>query len=272
MTRRSVIRVLNGDAALSHWGDGDIIWLSGTTMEVAGVSTQDAQAIRGLRSAIAEGRNWYVSLLEAVRLWASPEEEYAGRHYQYLVDNEAFDWLVLTERLFEEFDGLVPEEERANLLFFGIPPIGLSKDEFKNLIGTSKYQAHLNYFYGILVERFLILAVTDEIRKKKRVLGLNNDNGVVDEAYQRVYGATQSVLLKQFRKERHYPQLRSIKLSELNEFTYWLFKYRIKMRDKSRVASDTKKALTKLHEILEPKARLFRSSVPEGWELSATSR
>jgi len=231
---------------------------------VAGVSTQDTQAIRGLKSAIAEGKNWYVAVLEAIRLWSSPEEDYSGRHYQYLVDNEAFDWLVLAERLCEELDGLIPDKERTNLLFFGIPPIELSKDEFKDIIGDFKYQAHLNYFYGILVEKFLILAVNEEIRKKKRVIGLNNDNGVVDETYQRIYGATQFSLLKQFRKERHYPQLRSISLNELNEFTYWLFKYRIKMRDKSCVASDTKKALTKLHEILELKVGPVRPYAPEG--------
>ena len=73
------------------------------------MSTRDTQAIQGLKSAIAKGRNWYVALLEAVRLWSSPEEDYNGRHYQYLVDNEAFDWLVLTERLCEELDGLIPE-------------------------------------------------------------------------------------------------------------------------------------------------------------------
>jgi len=233
-------------------------------MEVAGVSSRDTQAIQRLKSAIAEGKNWYVALLEAVRLWSSPEEDYDGRHYQYLVDSEAFDWLVLAERLCEELDGLIPEKERINLLFFDTPPIELSKDEFKNLIGASKYKAHLNYLYGILVEKFLILAVTEEIRKKKRVLGLNNDDGVVGEVYQRIYGATQFALLKQFRKERHYPQRKSISLSELNEFTYWLFKYRIKKRDKSCMASDTKKALTKLHEILEFKARPLRPSAPEG--------
>jgi len=32
-------------------------------------------------------------------------------------------------------------------------------------------------------------------------------------------------------------------LAELKEFTYWLFKYRIKNTDKERVASDTRKAL-----------------------------
>ena len=228
------------------------------------MSHGDTQAIQGLRNGIAEGRNWYLSLLEAARLWSSPEEDYEGRHYRYLIDNEAFDWLVLTERLCEELDGLVPEKDRANLLFFGIPPLELSKDQFKNLVGPSKYRAYLNYFYGVLVERFLLLSVTEEIRKKKTVLGVNNDNGVVDGAYQRIYGATKSTLLKQFRKERDYPQLRSMRLSELSEFTYWLFKYRMKTRDKSLVASDTKKGLTKLHELLDLKARSAYSSPLEG--------
>lgn len=223
--------------------------------------TRDTQAIQGLRSAIAEGKNWYVAMLEAIHLWSSPEEDYRGRHYQYLVDHEAFDWLAVAERLCEELDEFVPEKERVNLLFFGIPPIELSKDEFKNIIGDLKYQAHLNYFYGVFVERFLILAETEELRKKKRVLGLSNDNGVVDDAYQQIYGATQSALLKQFRKERHHTQLKSISLSELNEFTYWLFKYRIKNRDKSRMASDTKKALTKLNGLLKIETQSLHSSL-----------
>ena len=65
------------------------------------MSTRDTQAIQGLKSAIAEGKNWYVAVLESNRLWSSPEEDYDGRHYQYLDDNESFDWLVLAERLCE---------------------------------------------------------------------------------------------------------------------------------------------------------------------------
>ena len=227
------------------------------------MSTRDTQAIRELKSTITEGKNWYVAVLEGIRLWSSAEEDYNGRHYQYLIDNEAFDWLTLLERLCEELDGLVPEKERVNLLFFGIPPIELSKNEFKTIIGDFKYQAHLNYFYGVIVERFLVLAETEEIRKKRRVLGLSNDNGVVDDAYQRIYSATQSALLKQFRMERHHTQLKSISFSELNEFTYWLFKYRIKNRDKSRMASDTKKALAKLNGLLKLKTKSLHSPLTE---------
>ena len=222
----------------------------------------DAQAIQWLKGAIAEGKNWYVALLEAIRLWSSPEEDYDGRHYRYLVDGEAFDWLVLAERLCEELDGLIPEKERVDLLFFRKPPIELSQDEFKNLIGDAKYQAYLNYLYGILVERFLILAVTEESRKRRRILGLNTDDGIVDEAYQGIYGATQAELLRQFRKEGHYPHRRSIDLSELDEFTYWLFKQRMQRCDKSCFASDTKKALARLQHYRSLSLRGGQQQIP----------
>jgi len=70
---------------------------------------------------------------------------------------------------------------------------------------------------------------------------------VVGEVYRRIYGATRAVLLKRFRREKGYPHLKSISLTELKEFTYWLFKYRLKQCDKARIASDTKKALQQLN-------------------------
>ena len=217
--------------------------------EIAGVDARDTQAILHLKSAIAEGKHWYVALLEAIRLWHSPEEDYEGRHYRYLIDREAFDLVTLAERLCEEVDGLIPEKELIDLLFFDLAPVELSRGEFKNHIGVSKHRTYLTHFYGVLVERYLILAVVGDIRKERRVSGLSNDNGVIDEAHRRIYGAAQSVLLKQFRKERHYPDLKSMSLDQFDEFTYWLFKYRIRVSDKSCVASDTEKALTKLHEM-----------------------
>ena len=213
----------------------------------------DIQAIEHLKEAIAAGKHWYLALLEAIKLWTSPEEDYNGRHYRYLIDNEAFDWLVLAERLCEEVDGLIPENELIDLLFFDRPPIELTKEEFRELVGKAKYQAYLNYLYGVLVEQILLLTIAEEIRKRKRVLGLVKDGGVIDEAHQRIYGATQQELVARFRKEKHYPKRRSTSLTEVNEFTYWLFKQRLKGSDKSCVASDTQKALVKLHHYMRLK-------------------
>ena len=206
-------------------------------------STGDTEAIRYLEQAIASGKHWYIALLEAIGLWTTAEETHNGRNYQYLIAGEAFDWLLLAERLCQTVDGLLPDKEKDALLFYGKSPLNLTPKKFKELIGNTKYHQYLNYFYGITVEEALIWAVQEEVRKERHILGYSKDDDSDNEAYRRIYGATKAVLLKRFRRDKDYPQLRSISLTELKEFTYWLFKYRLEYGDKARVASDTNKAL-----------------------------
>ena len=207
----------------------------------------DAEAIRHLEQAITDGKHWYIALLEAIGLWTTAEEVHDGCTYRYLIAGEAFDWLLLAERLCEAVDGLLPDDEKNALLFHSKPPLNLTAKQFKELIGNSKYRQYLNYFYGIIVEEALILAVREEVRKERRTSGYNKEHDHDNEVYRRIYGATKTVLLKRFRRENGYPQLKSISLTEQKEFTYWLFKYRLEQCDKARVASDTKKALQQLH-------------------------
>lgn len=202
----------------------------------------DGEAVRHLKEAIAAGKHWYIALLEAIRLWPTAEETVNERSYQYLVAGEAFDWLLLAERLCQEVDGLLPEDEKMALLFHGRPPLELSAGEFRKLIGGQRYHQYLNYFYGITAEEALVQSVEDEVRKERQALAIGRLDAS-DEAYRRIYGATQGELLKRFRRKMGYRQSRSIGLAELKEFTYWLFQYRLQHCDRARVASDTKKAL-----------------------------
>ncbi|MFQ6122687.1 MAG: hypothetical protein ACE5LA_06490 [Dehalococcoidales bacterium] len=210
------------------------------------LSVSAVEAVRHLEQAITGGKHWYIALLEAIGLWGAAEEVHNGRVYRYLIAGEAFDWLLLAERLCEAVDDLLPSEEKEALLFYGKPPLSLSPERVKRLIGGSKYNQYLNYFYGIIVEQALILTVQGEVQKERGTLGYNNEYDTAGEAYRRIYGATKAELLKRFRREKGYPQLRSATLTELKEFTYWLFKYRLKQCDKARVASDTKKAVERL--------------------------
>jgi len=152
----------------------------------------------------------------------------------------------------------LPNDDKIALLFYGKPPLNLPRERFKEIIGTSKYRQYLNYFYGVTVEEALILTVQEEVRKERWTSGYSEGNDTVNEVYRRIYGATKTTLLKRFRQEKGYPQLTSISLNELKEFTYWLFKYRLKQCDKAKVASDTKKAL----EQLRHQWSMFASSPP----------
>ena len=81
----------------------------------------DIKAITRLKESVAAGKHWYVSLLEAIKLWKSTEEDYKGHHYKYLIDGEAFDWLLLAERLCDEISDVIPEKQKIDLLFFDRP-------------------------------------------------------------------------------------------------------------------------------------------------------
>jgi hypothetical protein len=209
--------------------------------EKAAALAGDARAIQHLKDSVRQGRNWYISLLEAVRLWKSSSEEFQGEQYIYLIGGEAFDWLRLAERLCEEIREYVPENELVNLLFFDRPPVETTDAEFKQMLGPAKYRAYLNYLYGVLTEQALIMAAVYEVRKGS-IVPLKSDDEA-EKAFKRVYGVGQSELLYAFQKEKKYLHRKSVTLGEWKEFTYWLFKYRVHHCEKPRIASDTKKAL-----------------------------
>ncbi len=203
----------------------------------------DNEAVAYFKQAIAAGLHWYLALLGAMGLWTSAEEVYNGRLYRYLIEGEAFDWLLLAERLCQEVEGLIPEDEKNNLLFHGVPPLELKAGEAGKLIGEKKYRQYLNFFYGVTVEEALFLAVQEEIDKERRAGALRTKTDATDEAFRRIYDAEREDLLKRFQEEKGRARTDSLSLGELKEFTYWLFKYRLKESEKARIASDTRKAL-----------------------------
>jgi hypothetical protein len=199
--------------------------------------------INHFRESLASGKHWYIALLESIRLWTDESEIVQGQDYHYLIDGEAFDWLLLAERLCDSVDGLIPEKEKYALLFQNKPPLPLTSGEFKDLMGQCKYHQYLNYFYGITVEEALIQAVREEVRKERSANGLSYRRDEENEIFLRIYGETEADLLKQFRKIKRYQRMISANLTQIKEFIYWRFKYRIKSGEKARVASDTHKAL-----------------------------
>ncbi len=202
----------------------------------------DKESLEHLHKAIVEGKPWFIALLETIGLWEKAEEDFQGRHYRYLIDGEAFDWLLLAERLCEEIGEVIPEGEKEALLFEGKPPMEITREEFHKLLGNAKYRAYLNYFYGVTVEEALQTTMAVQVRKERQGQG-TREQEIQDIVNRRLYGASEKELLERFEKEKGYAQRRSLDLSQRKEFTYWLFKHRLQLWDKARVASDTKRGL-----------------------------
>ncbi len=214
---------------------------------------EPTQIIKGLRERISSGQGWYEAVLWAASLWPLAEEEVDGERYVYLLDGEALDLLRLFERLYLEISDLVPEQEFAALIANDTPPSEYGRSQLKMALGHERYRAYLTFIYGVLVEEMVIHSVVEEFRKRRRASGLTHYDADIDDAYLYVYGGSLDELVQTFRAEKSHPKRRRITLSEMKQFTYWLFKSRLRVSDKSRVASDTKRALTILHRYVEVK-------------------
>ena len=222
----------------------------GALLQYPGLSPESADAIRRLKEQVAQGKDWGIALLEAAGMWNQAIEELDGRIYVYLVGDEAFDWLLLAERLCSELEGMIPSAAQEDLLFHGKLPQDPDAEELEALLGFTKFRAYTNYWYGVVVEEAVQLAVEQEVQKEHRSRGRGSqDPQTEDIAWVRLYNDTAANLLYTFREHKGYSQQDFISLTEKKEFTYWLFKRRVGAWDPARVASDTRKGLDCLQRI-----------------------
>ena len=203
---------------------------------------------------ITEGKFWALALMNAIGRWSQPRETVDGLELTYLLGGEAFDWLLLAERLLrgveQESAGLVPAIAVDRLLISGQLPEEVSPAYFREALGFEKYRAHLNFFYGVVVEEALWHAVEQEVQKERGVRGLHQSFGISDMVFEKLYRADFNTLMRRFRRARGERASVKFTLSEWKEFRYSLFRYRLSNNDSARIASDTHKGLTMLEEIL----------------------
>lgn len=206
----------------------------------------EAEAISHLREKLEQGESWPIALLEAMALWTAPEETFLETKLVYLIGSEAFDWLALANRLSFEVRDLIPAEELESLLFAGRFPSDFDEAEFKAILGSDKYSAYLNYFYGVEVEMALQNTVEDEVGKRFYASGRQYAADHTEATFQRIYRSSYDSLLSAFRDDQGVPNRPVATLTELKEFTYWLFKRRLRVSDKAKLASDTHKGISAL--------------------------
>ena len=169
-----------------------------------------------------EGLPWYQALLEAMGLWTWPREIYQGRTYQYLIGGEAFDWLILAERLCLELGPGISNNEKERMLFYGRLPDAVTLEIFRDSLGVNKYRGYLNYWYGVVVEEALQLAVEEEVRKRQIARCYPDNEDLVEDAFNHLYSASRTEMLEQFRRHANISMRRPLSLTDVKEFTYWL--------------------------------------------------
>lgn len=215
------------------------------------------QGVAAFRASIEDGEYWYDALLHVISRWVVPTEDVDGVRLHYLIAGEAFDWLLLAQRLIGAAEDLIPPEQAEQLLVEGMPPRADTEDEFERAIGPSKYRAHLNFQYGVVVEELLLLSAELELNK----LGGLSRHGAHPadiEAFERVYGKPLDELRVIYAAEQGELLPDRLSQTEMRTFIYWLSKFRIRHAEPARIASDTRKAMTVLARLEGNRARMAR--------------
>ena len=211
--------------------------------------TVPSAEVNEFRAELNSGVPWERALLSAMGQWPLAEETHNGRRYKYMVGGEAFDWLLLAERLCSEAMDLIPQRDLERLLFEGELPEPTSDDELRELLGGSKYRAYLNFHYGIVLEEALQLDAEENVRKRHLARGFSDSEELSEEAFRHLYTLSKSELLSEFRAKSALGAREGLTLSDLKEFTYWLHKRRVNYWDPARVASDTRIAICRLEAL-----------------------
>lgn len=232
-----------------HGGMGDVLESGPDTL------------LARFQAQVRAGVPWFDALLECIRDWEVPREILDGREYVYLIEHEAFDWLLLAERICDSATALLPSAEVEALLVDESPPLLLSEAEFQERLGTAKYWAHLNFLYGVRVEQALHLAMERVLQKARSGLAFSHARDDLDgDVFGRIYGMRQSDLLREYRTAslRLDADPERIEHAEWQAFTYWLFRRRLERQDPARVASDTRQGMEMLYELEAARQRRRR--------------
>ena len=207
--------------------------------------------IQELKSKIENGINWEKAVVDCISDWDINEEFYRGYKYKYWINNEAFDWMSLTERLGSAIKSYLNKKKFDELIFTGLLPSKSSYEYMKKVISKNKLSQVRNFYYGIIIEDLIYIQKSQQYLKNS-IYTTNEYDG-----YEEIYGKNINLLFQQFAKITKFTNQTKINLYTYKEFIYWLFKFRIKNSDKTKVASDTNLSIKLAKNILNEKITML---------------
>ena len=101
---------------------------------------EDTDPIQSLITALQNGVDWPTALLRAMAAWRAPHDAVGDLRRDYFIGGEAFDWLLLAERLCEAAGDLIPPQERDALLFNGAFPPDFDRSPLQRTARRAKTQ------------------------------------------------------------------------------------------------------------------------------------
>jgi len=210
----------------------------------ADLSSSEVETLDKLRLELQTGKDTIRALIIASAKWPLSEEVIEDSHYRYILAEEAFDLFSLINRLAGDCKDVISSTHLMDAVFVDEYDLVTSCEYLRIELGGVKYSQYLNYFYGVLLEEILLFATEDEVRKMYTSNGFRNAAQETDIAMIRLYGANERALLNRYCIETGFEPIKDeMDVTQKKEFTYWLFKFRMRWAEPAKAASDVSKAL-----------------------------
>jgi hypothetical protein len=231
--------------------------------EAKALAQEARNAVARLKAELdSPGDGWKLAVLETIAEWPLAQESVGGEHLDYLIGGEAFDWRLLAQRLLNECGSNIENDKWREWLADPVLFAGFEEPEFMRAVGVDKGRAHLSYFYGVTVEQSLLTAVEEEVTHRRVGAGRVLSDNALESAYETLYGNSRDQLWEVFKIESGVAAAREgwrhrdeHSLGSEDAFTYWLFKLRMERSDPAKIASDTRKGLSKLERMRQNDVR-----------------
>jgi len=196
-------------------------------------------------------KDWQISILKKISKWPLQKNQTNSKRSKYLIFGEALDWKLLAEKVSIKGCGKASDKLQS-WLDLSDPMGGFNELQFKRYVGLEKYRAVLSFFYGVTVERALVIDIQELFFKRLIGNGKHPNETFCDGLYVELYGKTQDELWTDFTETTEANNVlkgRDHFLFEDNIFTYWLFKLRMSFSEPEKLASDTRRGLQRLSKI-----------------------
>ncbi|MBU87909.1 MAG: hypothetical protein CL722_02805, partial [Chloroflexi bacterium] len=103
-------------------------------------------------------KDWQISILKKIAQCPLPKTQTNSNRSNYLIFGEALDWKLLAENISFKECGKISDKLQS-WLALSDPIGGFNEIQFKRHVGLEKYRAVLSFFYGVTVERALVIDI-----------------------------------------------------------------------------------------------------------------
>tara|TARA_Y100000590_G_scaffold117723_1_gene134641 strand:+ start:45709 stop:46464 length:756 start_codon:yes stop_codon:yes gene_type:complete len=195
-----------------------------------------------------EPKDWQVNILNEISGWDFSNKK--QEHLEYLIFGEALDWKLLAEIISYNKNGFI-DDKLYKWLNFSDPLGGFNHLQIKEFTNQKVYDSIISFYYGVIVERSLIIDTQEKYYKKNIGAGIPPNEDFCDNVFTDLYNLTYSNLREDYNKNFSFNRNNksAFFLYDENKFTYWLFKIRILNSQPEKLASDTKRGLDRLLNI-----------------------